>query len=118
MFQGLANMTNLLRQAQQMNDRLQTVQNDLRAATVTGSAGGGMVEVRMNGLGEMLSLKVDPSLVERQERELIEDLVPAAVNQATTKARQLHADAMQSLASGLGIPGLGEALSHMAGGSQ
>lgn len=118
MFQGLGNMASLLRQAQQMNGRLQAVQDDLRTATVTGAAGGGLVEVRMNGLGEMLKLSIDPALIQRGEREMIEDLVPAAVNQAAEKARQLHSEAMKSLASGLNVPGLSDALAQLTGGAE
>jgi nucleoid-associated protein EbfC len=118
LFQGLGNMAGLLRQAQQMSGRLQAVQTDLKAATVTGSAGGGLVEVRMNGLGEMLQLTIDPSLIQRGEQGLIEDLVPAAVNDAAAKARQLHAEAMKSLTSGLDVPGLGDALAQLTGGTR
>lgn len=111
-------MASLLRQAQEMSGRMQTMQADLKAASVTGSAGGGLVEVRMNGLGEMLQLKIDPALVTRGEREVIEDLVPAAVNDAAAKARQLHSEAMKSLTSGLDVPGLSEALAQLSGGTR
>ena len=65
------------------------------------------------GHGEILRVKIEPGLVERGDREMIEDLLPAAVNQATAKAKQLHVDAMTD---GMDMPGLNEALEQMAGG--
>ena len=78
-----------------------------------GKTGGGMVEVEVNGLGEVLRLTIDPQLVERGEREMIEDLVPAAVNQALAKAKQLHVEAMQSMTRDLDVPGLNEAIAQL-----
>ena len=75
-----------------------------------------MVTVEMNGLGEVLAVKIEPSLVEKGEREMIEDLVPAAINQAHIKARELHAEAMKSLTDGIDVPGLTDALSQLTGG--
>jgi DNA-binding protein YbaB len=71
-----------------------------------------MVTVEMNGLGELLKLTIDPTLVERGETEMIEDLVPAAVNEAHAKAQQKHAETLQSLTAGIDfpIPGLEQAL--------
>jgi DNA-binding YbaB/EbfC family protein len=91
-----------------MRDRLKTQR-------VTGTAGGGMVEAEVNGAGEVLRLTIEPSLIERGEREMIEDLVPAAVNQALNKARQLYTDEMKTLTDGLNIPGLGDALAKLVG---
>ena len=118
MFQGLGNMASMLRQAQQMSGRMQAMQADLKAATVTGSAGDGLVEVRMNGLGEMISLKLAPTLLEAVQPQKIEQLVTLAVNDAASKARQLHAEGMQSLTSGLDVPGLGDALAQLSGGAR
>jgi DNA-binding YbaB/EbfC family protein len=107
-FKGLSNLGNLMRNAQQLGGRLQELNAELRAKRVTGSSGGGMVQVETNGLGDVLSLTIDPQLIERQERDMIEDLVPAAVNQAIRKSRELHAASIRSLADGLGLPGLDE----------
>ena len=74
-----------------------------------------MVQVEANGLGEILRVTIDADLVARNEREMIEDLVPAAVNQALGKAKQLHADAVRSLTAGLEVPGLEEALAQVTG---
>jgi DNA-binding YbaB/EbfC family protein len=115
MFKGLANIAGLLRQAQQMGSKMQGISEQLKQQRATGAAGGGMVQVEVNGLGEVLRLTIDPALT---DREMIEDLVPAAVNQAQTKARELHMRAMQSLASDLDVPGLDEALANMTGGEK
>ena len=104
-FKGLANLGNLMRQAQEMGGRLQEVSAQLKAKRVFGSAGGGMVEVEANGLGEILRLTIDPQLVERQEQDMIEDLVPAAVNQALRNAREAHAELMKSMTDGTGTAG-------------
>jgi nucleoid-associated protein EbfC len=113
MFKGLGNLAGMLKQAQQMGGRLQALNDDLKAQRATGSAGAGMVTVEVSGVGEVLTCRIDPSIV--GDRELIEDLVPAAVNQALAKAKQLHAEAMKSMAVGLELPGLNEMLSQVTG---
>ena len=116
MLKGLGNIASLMKQAQQMGGQLQQVNERLKSQRATGAAGGGMVEVEVNGLGEVLRVAIDPALVERGEREMIEDLLPAAVNQALAKAKQLHVEAMQSLTEGLDMPGLNEAISKITQG--
>jgi hypothetical protein len=74
-----------------------------------------MVEVEVNGLGEVLCVRIDPKLIEQQDREMIEDLIPAAVNAAIAKSRQLHADALRGVTSGMNVPGLDEALANLSG---
>ncbi len=113
MLKGLGNLAGMLKQAQQMGSRLQSLNDELKSLRATGSAGAGMVVVEVSGAGEVLSCRIDPSIV--GDRELVEDLVPAAVNQALAKARQLHAEAMQSMAGGLELPGLSEMLAQMGG---
>ncbi len=106
----------MIRQAQQIGGRLEGVSETLRGKRTSGSAGGGLVEIEVNGLQEVLSCRIDPSLVAQQDRELIEDLVRGATNDAMTKARQLHADAMKELMGGMDMPGLSDALSKLTGG--
>lgn len=109
MFKGLsqlANLPQLIRQAQEMGAKLQQVQAELKSKRVTGVAGGGLVEVDVNGAGEALSVRIDPSLIVRQDGELLEDLLPAAFNDGVAKARELHAAAMQEIAGGMELPGL------------
>jgi len=110
---NLANIGSLMKQAQEMGGRMQAMQDELRAKRASGSAGGGLIEVDVNGLAEVLAVRIDPTLVEKQDREMIEDLLPAAFNAAQQKARQLHAEAMQAIAGGISIPGLQEALSQL-----
>jgi nucleoid-associated protein EbfC len=120
MFKSLGNLANigtLMKQAQEMGGRMQVIQDELRTKRATGAAGGGLVEVDVNGLGEVLAVRIDPSLVEKGEREMIEDLLPAAFNAAAGKAKQLYAEAMQALAGGLPIAGLQDALAQLSGGS-
>ncbi len=114
MFKGLGNLANLgsmLRDAQQIGGKLEGLNDQLRAKRATGNAAGGLLSVDVNGLGEVLACRVDPSL----DREIVEDLLPAAINQALAKARQLHAEQMQSLAAGFDLPGLGQMMSQFMG---
>ena len=119
MFKGIANLANMVRQAQQVGSKMQALNEKLKSERATATTGGGMVEVEVNGLGEVLRVSIDPALVARGEREMIEDLIPAAVNQAVAKAKQLHVAAMKSLTDGMDIPGLSDTLSQLTGeGSQ
>ena len=111
----LANLPQLMKQAQEMSGKLELLQAELRTKRVTGAAGGGMVEVDMSGLGEALAVRIDPALVVRGDRELIEDLLPAAINAASQKAKELHAVAMQQIAGGMNLPGMSEMLSQLGG---
>jgi len=102
-----------------MGGRMQSLQNELRGKRVTGSAGGGLVEIDVNGMNDVLAVRIDPSLIEKGEREMIEDLLPAAFRAAQQKARELHAEVMQSLTGGADLPGLQEALAKFTdGGNQ
>lgn len=119
MFKGLsqiANLGSMLRQAQQLGSKMQDLNEQLKQKRATGNAGGGMIEVEMNGLGEVIACRIDPELFAQGDREMIEDLLPAAFNQAHAKSRQLHADAMRSLTEGMDMPGLDEALAKMTDG--
>lgn len=116
MFKGLGNIASLMRQAQQLSGKMQNVNDLLKAQRATASTGAGMVQVEVNGLGEVLRVTIDPTLIQRGEGEMIEDLIPAAVNQAVEKSRQLHMEAMKTITSDLKVPGLDEAISKMAEG--
>jgi DNA-binding YbaB/EbfC family protein len=115
MFKNLAGLGNLMRQAQEMGGKMQEVNDKLKFRRVTASVGGGMVEVEMNGLGQMLRLTIEPALVENNEREMLEDLIPAAVNEAIQKSKELHVEEMKSLTSGIDIPGLDSAIQKFTG---
>lgn len=118
MLKGLGNLANLpgmLKQAQEMGGKIQEMGEQLKTKRVTGNSGGGMIEVEANGVGEVLAVRIDPSLIEKQDKELIEDFIPAAINAAQQKAKQLHAEMMQELTGGMNIPGLGDALGSLGG---
>ena len=97
----------LLQQAKQLQERLTSVQDEIAARTVEGRAGGGMVTALVNGRLEVLRVQIDPSLLESPDREMLQDLVVAAVNDALRSARALVAEEMQKVTGGLPIPGLG-----------
>jgi len=115
MLKGLGNLMSLMKQAQSMGDRLKTLGEELKAKRATGSAGGGMVEFEINGLGEVLRCHIDPSLVARGDREMLEDLVAAAASDASAKARTLHMETMKGLAGGIELPGMEDALASLTG---
>jgi len=117
-FKGLGNLANigaLMKQAQEMGGKMQAIQDELKTKKTTGAAGGGLVEVDVNGLSEILAVRIDPALVEKGEREMIEDLLPAAINAAQSKAKQLHAEALQGLAGGLPLGNFADILSQLPG---
>jgi nucleoid-associated protein EbfC len=115
-FQGLANLATLLKQAQHIGGQMDQITEEMRKRRVTGAAGGGMVEVEVNGLMEVLRCTIDPQLVAQNDRELIEDLVVAAVNQAIGKGKQMHAESIRDLTGGLPLPGgFHEALAKFTG---
>ena len=116
MFKGLANLGTLLKQAQQLGGQMGQLSEEMRKRRVTGTAGAGMVEIEVNGLMEVLRCTIDPQLLAQNDRELIEDLVVAAVNQAIGKGKQMHADSIRDLTGGLPLPsGFHEALAKFTG---
>jgi nucleoid-associated protein EbfC len=92
----------MLRQVQQMQDKMSKVQAELEAETVDASAGGGAVRVVASGTQKLVSVTIDPEAA--SDTEMLQDLVVAAVNEAMEKSKQLAASKMQSVASGLGLP--------------
>jgi DNA-binding YbaB/EbfC family protein len=97
----------LLQQAKQLQERLSSVQDEIAARTAEGRAGGGMVTAVVNGRLELLRVHLEPSLLEAPDREMLQDLVVAAVNEALRAARAMIAEEMQKVTGGLPIPGLG-----------
>jgi DNA-binding YbaB/EbfC family protein len=106
MLKGLGQLASLMRGAGELSEKMEGLQRSLQEQTVTGSAGGGLVTVTMNGLGQVTSVALDPSLTERGDREMIENLLPAAVNQASARAKELHLSAMRELTGGIELPGI------------
>jgi len=100
---GLGNM---MKQVQQMQARMAEAQAELENAEVEASAGGGMVKVVANGKHDLVSISIDPEVVDKKDVEMLQDLIVAAVNQAREKVQELQAEKMSGLAGGLNIPGL------------
>ena len=100
---GLGNM---MKQVQQMQAKMEEIQAELEKAEVEGSAGGGMVKVVANGKQDIISITIDPEVVDKDEIEMLQDLIVAAINQARQKAQELQSERMSGLTGGLKIPGL------------
>ncbi|MDI6605490.1 MAG: YbaB/EbfC family nucleoid-associated protein [Thermoanaerobacteraceae bacterium] len=105
-FPGGFNMNNMLKQAQQMQEQMKKTQEELESRTVEETAGGGAVKVVANGKKELISIKIDPTVVDKDDVEMLEDLVLAAVNQALRSAEQMIAQEMSKITGGLNLPGL------------
>lgn len=99
-------MANLQRMAQQMQQDMARVQSELEAATIDGSAGGGVVSATVTGKGELVSVTIDPSAVDPADVEMLQDLVVAAVNDALRASRELADQKMAAVTGGLKIPGM------------
>ena len=102
----LGKMGGVLKQAMEMKQNIEALKESLGNEQVEASAGGGMVSVVMSGKMEVLELKIDPEVVSKDDVEMLETLVRAAVNEAAEKTRQLVKDKMGEIAGGLDIPGL------------
>jgi DNA-binding YbaB/EbfC family protein len=94
----------MLKQIQQMQAKMTKVQEELGEKTVTGTAGGGMVEVTVNGHQKVLDVKIKPEVVDPVDVEMLQDLVLAACNEAMEKARELAAKEMGAVTAGMGLP--------------
>lgn len=97
---------NMLRQAQELQQQLAQAQEEIHAATVEVSVGGGVVTVVMSGDRKLRSVTIDPEVVDPKDSEMLQDLVLAAVNEALDKVEALHAERMAGLTGGLPLPGL------------
>jgi DNA-binding YbaB/EbfC family protein len=113
MFKGLGTMASLLKQAQEMQGRVRELQERLGTLRIEGSAGGGMVTVTVSGQQKVLACRIEPSLLEAGDAEVLQDLIVAATNQALEQARQTAQEELSKLSGGMDIPGLGDALSKM-----
>ena len=103
---GQPNLQQLMKQAQKMQQQLADAQAELAEAEVTGTAGGGLVTVTMRGSGEVLSVKIDPTAVDPDDVETLEDLVVAALHNATEAVRALTEEKMGPVSGGMGGLGL------------
>jgi DNA-binding YbaB/EbfC family protein len=103
---SMANMGDMMKQAQQLQSKLARVQEDAGKKTVEASAGGNMVTAVVNGKLELVSLRIDPAVTSADDVEMLQDLVMAAVNEGIRQAQQMMADEMGKITGGLKIPGL------------
>jgi DNA-binding YbaB/EbfC family protein len=99
-------MGNLLKQAQEMQARMAKIQEELAQKTVQGSAGGGMVQITVNGQFNLTAVQIEASVIKADEKEMLEDLILAAVNDGMRKAREMASAEMAKLTGGFKIPGL------------
>jgi nucleoid-associated protein EbfC len=100
----MPDFSKLLQQAQQMQSRLQQMQEELASRTVTATAGGGIVTVEADGKGQITSIRIDPSIVNAADVEMLEDLVLAGVREAQSQATELAQAEMKRMAGGMNLP--------------
>jgi DNA-binding YbaB/EbfC family protein len=103
---GIPNMGNLLKQAQQFQTKMAKLQEELAERTVEASSGGGMVTVVANGRQEILSIAIDPEVVDVDDIEMLQDLILAAVNDALARAKNMANEEMGKLTHGLNLPNI------------
>jgi DNA-binding YbaB/EbfC family protein len=100
----MKDLMGMMKQAQQLQAQMQKMQEQLAAMEIEGQAGAGLVKVTLNGKGEMRRLNIDPSLMKPEEREILEDLVVAACQDAKSKVEAAVQTKMQEMAGGLPLP--------------
>jgi len=98
---------NLIKQAQEFQKKVKTMQQELETKIVEATSGGGMVTVTVNGKQEVLSIKIDPEVVNPKDIGMLEDLIISAVNEAKRKADEIAKEEMNKITGGLNIPGMG-----------
>ena len=98
-------MNQMLQQAQKLQKQMDDMQKQLESIEVEGASGGGMVKVTVTGKGDLKRLKIDPSLLDPAEVEMLEDLIVAAVHDAKSKAHNQASSEMSKLTGGLSLPG-------------
>ena len=103
---GPSNMQAMLKQAQKMQEDMARVQAELEEREYDVAAGGGVINVKINGKKEVLSVKIDPEVIDPDDAETLEDLIVAAVNEAIKKVESDSAEEMQKITGGMGLPGM------------
>lgn len=101
-----ANQGNMMKRIQQMQEDMENIQKEVEASEFTASAGGGAVEVTVNGSHEILSIKMEPDVIDPEEIEMLEDLLIAALNESIKKANDAMEQGIERAKGGLSIPGL------------
>ena len=99
-------INDIMQQAKSMQEKMAKIQEDLSKKTLKGSAGGGMVEVTVNGQGEILGISIEKVVIDPSEAEMLQDLIVAATNDAVRRAKELSQQELGALTGGMNIPGL------------
>ena len=99
---GKGGLGGLMKQAQQMQERMQKMQEEIALLEVTGESGAGLVKITINGAHNCRRVEIDPSLME--DKEMLEDLIAAAFNDAVRRAEELQQEKMASVTAGMGLP--------------
>lgn len=99
-------LSNIMEQAKAMQEKMAKIQEDLSKKTIVGSSGGGMVQVTVNGQGEVISVEIEEPVIDPNDKEMLQDLVAAATNDAMRRAKDLSQQELGQLTGGLNIPGL------------
>ena len=105
MFGGGMNMGKMAKQVEEMQKKLARLQDDLKERIVEATAGGGMVTVKVNGASEVVDVKIEPDVIDPEEKGMLEDLIIAAVNEGVKKASRMRETEMQKI-TGMALPGL------------
>ena len=103
---GIPNMGNLMKQAQQFQTKMAKLQEQLGEKTIEATAGGGMVTAVANGRQEILSVQIDPEVVDPEDVDMLQDLILAAVNDALTRAKNMVNEEMGKLTQAMGLPNI------------
>lgn len=101
---GLGDMSKMMKAAQEMQGKMESLQEDLARMTVEGESGAGLVKATATAKGELVGLDIDPSIFNPEEKEVVEDLILAAIKDAQSKAGEKSREEMQKLTEGLGLP--------------
>ena len=100
----MKDLLGVMKQAKELQERMQRLQDEVAALLIEGTAGGGLVKATLNGKSELKSIKIDPSLLKPEEAEILEDLIVAAINEARAKAETKLAEKMREVTGGLAQP--------------
>ncbi len=100
------NMKKMMKQAQQMQAKMQKMQEDLAEKTIEATSGGGVVKAVVNGQKDLVDLEIDPEAMDPEDAEMLEDLIVAAINEAMRKVQEMIEDEMGDITGGMNLPGM------------
>ncbi|WP_332065355.1 YbaB/EbfC family nucleoid-associated protein [Bartonella sp. CB189] len=106
----MRNMMSIMKKTKEMQKKMQQIQEEIANLQMTGISGGGLVSVTLNGKNTIISIKIDPSLINPEEAEILEDLIMAAYNEAKVKIEAAVAEKTQKITAGLSLPGFNSSL--------